>query len=355
MPLLPSWAQGGAIERAKAAFLADGGFLPITARDGKILDSAWSMPGNPSWVNMAGGPGRIALAQLDNLKAAGAEIQAEIERRTGGYFAKMDAATVKYQAAQVKSKAAIDKMGKIVGYQRKMPLSEWEDKYRQKYTQAKNEVERLRLETSGFSGKVNDLRNVHPAKDIQAVLGELRPMGGELNLKEIEDGRLVSAEHDGLTRAAESYPRAWIDRSNADALPLTLRTGTGELAERGYYVSGNGRIVVSDSPTNAVHELGHRMEHTNLDVTKSEWAFWHSRTDGEETVLLRDLKVGSGYSDAERGRKDAFSDVYMGKTYGDNPNSAYELLTMGMENMQKGVYHVDPEYRQWLLGTLGLL
>lgn len=355
---LPQWAKW--VGESRDAIQSEGGFLPMTDANGKVLESAYTKPGegisNPGWIRASDEPSSRAFAQLDHITTAGQAIEAEINRRTDGFFVKFDSATEKLQAGQKKSAAAIEKMTKLVRLQKTMTPADWDTQIRGQYIAAKDAVAKVTTENSRLAKELNDLRNANPSQEIKDVLGELRPMGGDLRVREWEEGRLVEAESERLTDAATAYPQDWIEGSNADAIPLRIAQATGDLAERGYYVPSSGAIVIpEDSKTIALHELAHRLEHTNLPVTKSEWLFWHSRTGGEATKPLSELIPGSGYNEAERARLDAFSDAYMGKTYGDNPNSAYELMSMGMENLMGGKYHIDKEYRRWLLGTLGLL
>ena len=61
------------------------------------------------------------------------------------------------------------------------------------------------------------------------------------------------------------------------------------------------------------------------------------------------------YKKSEKGRRDKFTDVYMGKDYGREDKGYYEILSMGLEGVYYGAYDLyekDPEYFDLILGLL---
>ncbi len=367
---LPAWVRSSH-SAATEAFQRDGGFIPLLDENGRHKADAWTVPGKPEtgWIRASGEPSARAYAHLDHVKAVGKDVEAEVNRRTGGYFAKQDRLREGYETLKAKTERAF-KAQSVAGKAARKAADTGDEMRRHaaflKLNAASAHYAQLRKEQTDYLNKFADLRAKHPTAEIRATLAEIRPMGGELNVK-ITDTYLKRGYREEINRlndGAKNYPAAWVQRSNTHAAPLRLSDGSENpaIAGRGYYshhgdAGGNARIVINSTRTNPAHELGHRMESTDptYNVTKSEWAFWHQRTSAEETRPLKQLEPGSGYSEQERGRKDKFSDVYMGKDYGEGPKATREVLTMGMEHLDGGVYFLDPDYRQWLFGTLAML
>lgn len=359
---IPSWAAES-VAAARAAFDEAGGLVPWRTIDDRGIrrytEDAFMKPGHPDtgWVRLDGEtPTPKALAQLDHIKAVGTDIEAEIERRTGGYFKKVDEAQADFLKAQQKEAAAIAKRTKLYQQQNRAANETEYEEIRAKIDKMRPEIMQLMNGRFEAEERLAILRTDHPDVTIKEVLAEIRGMGGDLA------GNL-GVDRGYLNDAATFYPTDWVAASNESKKFFVLLSDSDvpePLRGRGFYTSNEnlGGIYLpgkSQNPTLGIHELGHRMEDTNDSVQKSEWLFWHSRTDGEETKKLSELTGNSEYGDKEIARLDKFSNPYMGKDYGAKPDSSYELLTMGMEAMKAGKYTIDADYRQWLLGTLGLL
>ena len=215
------------------------------------------------------------------------------------------------------------------------------------------------------------------------VLEEIRPFASEGDLDHIRD--LTNGDPDSdrkLDHATSWLPFDWIRSSNAHQTTLAV----GSVHDRGKYIhdyhqsfspddSRNISLILgSPSPEGPgvdrgvgtmLHELVHRAEYTHDGIRGAEWTFYASRVSPgfgrkwEEPQPLNDLTGGwSSYEDHERARPDKFTDFYSGKTYGDNPDSSYEILTMGIEDLVTGEHGVvmdDDEYRQFVLGAMALL
>jgi hypothetical protein len=225
------------------------------------------------------------------------------------------------------------------------------------------------------------------------VLDEIRPFADEGDLQFIEE----TDRHSGipwdegkysaynakyivapmLNMATVWLPRDWIRDSNQH--PTRLVPGW---AKRGHYThhlavgaetAYSGIVLSPDSPQadsripngvgTGVHELVHRAESVRDGIRAAEWAFYASRvaprinSRWEELKPLREL-TGGGYEDYEKARPDKFVRFYCGKSYGDNPDSSWEILSMGIEDLVTGEHEIisqDEEYRHFVLGALATL
>jgi hypothetical protein len=350
---LPTWAKGGAIERARDAFKSEG-FMPLTDANGKIREDAYARPGHVSdaWIRLSGGPAPKAEAQLDHLFGAGREIDGELDRRTGGYFSTYDNLARK-QAQTLADYNKLDASYRKVirKYMRAQDSGLVTEGLTAQVTAASRTKEAARQAAMAAAKAFEEHGATYPGEKVRQLLAELRPFGGAINVGGIGD-------LDGLLAAAGKwYPSDWIGQSNGwrDALRrIAGREAERTLGGRAWYRHG-GTIFLNDSPTANIHEFGHRIEEVNKRLTGAEWAFWWRRRGDEEVRKLSDLVPGSGYGPSERAILDDFFSPYMGKTYGGQATDSYELFTMGIEALATGKYRLDPEYRQWLLAVLGLL
>lgn len=142
----------------------------------------------------------------------------------------------------------------------------------------------------------------------------------------------TSQNADILAKGLSFLPQEWIDTIK-NSSKITLKKG-----KRRGYCDGFGDISLGEDYssnghsqlTTAIHELGHRMERDNPNITKLEREFYDRRTKGEDLKWL-----GHGFNKNEKTRKDNFLDPYMGKDYGSD---AFELLSMGMQ-----MYFTEPQ------------
>jgi hypothetical protein len=272
-----------------------------------------------------------------------------------------------------------------------------------------NAAEAVGIDLQGLYDKSYDarMREHRGAEDLRAaravldeerrklaydVLAEIRPFADEGDLDFIEDTDHLSGVpwEDGaystynakyiagpkLRRAEVFLPLAWIRSSNDH--PRRLVPGW---AARGHYdhhlttgpVAGYSGIIGSPSPESAglpdgvgtmVHELVHRAEHTRDGITGAEWTFYASRVSPylnarwEDLKPLNEITGRSSYKEHERAREDHFVKVYSGKSYGDDMDSSYEILSMGVEDLvtgEHGIISQDEEYRHFVFGSLALL
>lgn len=121
--------------------------------------------------------------------------------------------------------------------------------------------------------------------------------------------------------------------------------------KRGRFSFSKRKIIISDRPTVAVHELGHALEITNPWITDAERDFFNRRTTGEIKQKLADVTGIEEYT-TEECKVDNFIHPYIGKVYDDN---IYEILSVGLEFILYGKYgklEQDEEYAAFILGII---
>ena len=142
-----------------------------------------------------------------------------------------------------------------------------------------------------------------------------------------------------------------------DDLSFTVEIEGGRVTTARTYTSAS-ELTTDKSERVTIHEVAHRMEHTNPDVLALESAFYRRRVTGDDG----EIEPTTSYmgSRRERVRSDGFVDPYIGKEYGDPPR-AFEVLSVGMESVFAGsmggllgVDHraSDLDHRAFVLGLL---
>lgn len=201
------------------------------------------------------------------------------------------------------------------------------------------------------------------------VLGEVQEMGAGGLRHRYASGSVKAKGTQPLEEALELMPRRWVEASvrHADEVqPLYV----GNI-ERGHYkptdyrrVKGNREVISrlnvsgtgSDALRVATHEFGHRIEHVLPEVRRLEHAFYRRRTLQADGTLEPRKWMGPGYGRDEVARPDKFENLYMGKDYGNRPDSFYELLSMGLEGIYRGRYNgLDEDMRSFILGLLAMV
>lgn len=101
----------------------------------------------------------------------------------------------------------------------------------------------------------------------------------------------------------------------------------------------------------AVLKAEHRAASRKLTSLQTSTPYLTMR---EWPTRLNELIPGSTYKDHERVRPDQFLTSYIGKDYGDEPTSSYEVLSMGLEGIWTGSLpmHQDGDHRALILGLL---
>ncbi len=149
------------------------------------------------------------------------------------------------------------------------------------------------------------------------------------------------------------YPKKMLDElSKWEPIELELNV------KRGYFSNSKQKIAVSgdlekysvkeflaDGQETLIHEVGHWID--SRDYGRPAKEFLEYRTKGEDATWL-----GGNYEQHEIGKRDKFSDVYMGKVY----NSMYdtEINSMGFTSLilNPSTLELDEEYKSFILGIL---
>lgn len=205
---------------------------------------------------------------------------------------------------------------------------------------------------------------------VMQMMRDLREMGdGQqgARMAEVAASRSRAEVIAQVGRMSELVPRTWLDamREWAGNGGLTIgRSSRGYFSEyrRHLMVSANSSAAgLMPGDSTALHEMIHWAEQSIPALRELEWSFYRRRTTAngvrEKTVSLRTLKPGHGYGANEKVREDHFSEAYMGKDYGDGPQSFYEVMTMGMESVMGTDYRpmIDANHEQFVLGVLAML
>lgn len=113
------------------------------------------------------------------------------------------------------------------------------------------------------------------------------------------------------------------------------------------------------------HELVHQIEEARPQLKIAEWTFYQRRTrsdgfDGQQEELqsLRLLDPRGEYYDHELTRPDHFPHPYLGKQYGEEADSSFELLSFGIEDLiaaNLATLRDDVDLRHFVYGALASL
>lgn len=154
----------------------------------------------------------------------------------------------------------------------------------------------------------------------------------------------VSQASRALRNAGAVYPSSWVEHSNSNG-KLILEAVGGRGLHRWLAGPNQSNITVGlhsrnllnldGYTTNAIHEVGHRMEWQQPHVRMVEHAFQYRRTTNSRGVQepSKSMRNLGGYRADEYYRKDKFADPYIGKVYRDLPTSPWEVFTVGMQSI----------------------
>ena len=156
--------------------------------------------------------------------------------------------------------------------------------------------------------------------------------------------------NDILEEARKIYPSDWLEKA-AIAYPEIK----SKQVTRGYWNYTAREIAISfdrnkgfgNGYSTAVHEMGHMFEYSVPGIKELEFAFAHQRAaKGSKRTNL---------GTREAGFQDQWRNLYTGKDYGYNTNSAYEIFTTGIESVFSGSGMFDPAGSQsrYINGALG--
>jgi cell division septation protein DedD len=137
-------------------------------------------------------------------------------------------------------------------------------------------------------------------------------------------------------------------------LPAKAQVGFKKGGKRACYREDLKSVMISSShsPSIAVHEMGHWLEHNNPAVGQAARDFLASRTKGEYPQKLSKLTGKKGFKSHEVAKADKFEHPYMGKIY---PHGATEIISMGLEYFHRnpaGFAKKDPDYFKFMWNTL---
>jgi uncharacterized protein with gpF-like domain len=191
-------------------------------------------------------------------------------------------------------------------------------------------------------------------RDIFSVMGGYRKFGSS-ETHEFAKGS-AKANKTRIADAQKYFPKDWLQKSIQDAKDNGLKTSR---ARRGSYVHARiwdkdrkkyiSQIALSEHAQCAHHEMAHRMEFLFPEIIKLEKEFYERRTMGNSLIEIRKINGYNYFPKGEKARTDEFAHPYIGKDYG---GIAYELLSMGFENLVSHKYNTDKEFDAFIVGLL---
>jgi len=220
------------------------------------------------------------------------------------------------------------------------------------------------------------LSHTFAAGTCDAVIADARRKNPKITEEELNKECQKVKDH--LANGQNYIPTDWLNESLKT--PIIL-----DKDSRAVHRHGNPATIKLSGKnmddTDAVHELGHRMQaimtdlaridKTRTDITRIEGDFHKRRTtkpnaEGidvqEKAIPIHTIEGHAHYNpflwkppgtkdDIEWVRRDEFIDPYMGKL---NPSGRFETLPMGLERLQNGKigYGDDNDFDSFILGLL---
>jgi hypothetical protein len=204
------------------------------------------------------------------------------------------------------------------------------------------------------------------------VLGEVQAMGPGGARHTYASGSTKGKGTVPLEEALELMPRRWVEASvehsrnelplyvghieRAHYRPMDVRRTKAKGAERIARLNVSGETKRAQVRA-AAHEFGHRIEHMLPEVRRLEHVFYRRRTTQDDGTLERLRQIYAG-NRQEVAREDKFVELYMGKDYGNRPDSYYELLSTGLEGVFTGRWdalETDADMRSFIFGLLTMV
>lgn len=156
--------------------------------------------------------------------------------------------------------------------------------------------------------------------------------------------RMTGARLESFNAGREGFS-SLVDENLMAGATVRVKSTSGRSYANDYAIS------LSENPRgekSIVHELGHVLEHHNLEVHRKAVEFLSKRTAGEDAEWL-----GDHFDEREVTRRDKFIDPYMGKHY---PGArATEIISMGLELLYSEpdrLAREDPEYFDFMIDLL---
>jgi hypothetical protein len=166
-----------------------------------------------------------------------------------------------------------------------------------------------------------------------------------------------------MALAEESYPRSWLARYRDSGRTISLTT-----VRRGFYrdstptpviALSKGRKRLNDPRDNgygrvAVHELGHGMEYVTPGLAEAQNVFLWDRTTVSGPIGAREREAQVKIYNTAQ--EQGYKDKFSNHYSGKYyDGDNFELFTTGMESLMAGSEYLDEDFRNWLVGSLALL
>ncbi|WP_426752914.1 eCIS core domain-containing protein [Myxococcus sp. Y35] len=258
---------------------------------------------------------------------------------------------------------------------------------RKDYLANKAEIERIEALQADLTHEYNRYKN---ARDWLLTSMESRSLKNEAKAAEVMSELRNALLGEATPHAAAIADAPAITQEGLDAIHAYGRTEaqvradinehyrmTGNAPPEGFFLTKGPRpednraeyyhaarfINVGDQPssTKMHHELSHRIEHIDPEISSASKSFVEARArrfvqPGQpiETKSLRDLTGIESYESYEFAYEGGFIDPYVGKVYN---SPATEVVTMGLERFNSPtkmaqLYRQDPEHFFYVLGVV---
>lgn len=303
-------------------------------------------------------PDQASIAKVNVLRDVGKQIEQEARQRLAVQLAEQEALAQRIAALEADAERLGDQLEQAAA--EATPDQAHVDDLRQRYERALDDLQAAEQRRDQISGRLADVR--------LQVLGDLRPMGGQIAFTESS----AEAAQRRISRMLRHFPSDWVRRAS-DKAPLRAAM---KQRGRAYFSAGakgkTPKIVVAmmDSDVIAVHELAHMMEWAVPGIVGAQWVFWADRNshlvDGVRTWTRlgrkRSMRALSPepYDADEMSRPDEFKDPYIGRVYSDSPSDGWEVASMGSEMLigssdDPMMLAQDEDYLYFILGLWAVL
>lgn len=184
------------------------------------------------------------------------------------------------------------------------------------------------------------------AKRLREFLYVDAPTNVEINLLEglSKSNPMYAQIEEGLTEFRKLVSvNAAVDEGT---WPVVVnKTDTG----RAFYWSAKVYLDEASDASVFVHEMGHWLEDSYLEILEEALDFYDRRTLGEQVTTLNEIYGVSYYDNDEVTKVDNFVSPYMGKVYESERRGRYatEIVSMGLELFYRDPHTLasrDPEY-----------
>lgn len=158
----------------------------------------------------------------------------------------------------------------------------------------------------------------------------------------------------GVRETAESA-LAWVEKSVSGSIlkgSRELNVSTVSKGKRSFQKFNQIGVATDAGIHDAIHGIGHFLEHKSQHLGKRAAEFLEYRTKGDKEELLSKLTGKREYG-KEKAKKDKFFSPYCGKLYGNAEDpDATEIMSMGLQQMYRNPFKFfkdDPEYFSFVL------